>query len=57
MLLCWTVYVVLTHCPVFGAHYTLSRARQAWEQQQERNIEYVAYTRSKSALYFVEEGE
>ncbi len=35
----------------------LSRARQAWEQQQERNIEYVAYTRSKSALYFVEEGE
>jgi DNA helicase-2/ATP-dependent DNA helicase PcrA len=35
----------------------LSRARQAWEQQQERNIEYVAYTRSKNELYFVEEGE
>ncbi len=35
----------------------LSRARQAWQQQQERNIEYVAYTRSRSELYFVEEGE
>ena len=29
------------------------KARAAWERQQERNIEYVALTRSKSELYFV----
>jgi DNA helicase-2/ATP-dependent DNA helicase PcrA len=35
----------------------LARVRQEWELQQELNIEYVAYTRSKSELYFVESGE
>lgn len=30
------------------------KARAGWEQQQERNIEYVALTRSKSELYFVD---
>lgn len=30
------------------------KAKAAWERQQERNIEYVALTRSKSELYFVE---
>ncbi len=29
-------------------------AEQEWEVQQEENIEYVAYTRSKAELYFVE---
>lgn len=29
------------------------RAEQPWEQAQEQNIKYVAYTRSKSELYFV----
>jgi len=29
------------------------KARATWERQQERNIEYVALTRSKSELYFV----
>jgi hypothetical protein len=28
--------------------------KQVWEIQQEENIEYVAYTRSKRELYFVE---
>jgi len=28
-------------------------AKQDWEQAQERNLQYVAFTRSKKALYFV----
>jgi superfamily I DNA/RNA helicase len=35
----------------------LTRVRQEWELQQELNIEYVAYTRSKSELFFVEGSE
>ena len=35
----------------------LARVRQEWELQQELNIEYVAYTRSKSELYFLEGSE
>lgn len=30
-------------------------AKQAWEQEQEKNIEYVAYTRSLKELYIVQE--
>ena len=30
------------------------RASQAWEMVQERNLRYVAITRSKQELYFVE---
>jgi ATP-dependent exoDNAse (exonuclease V) beta subunit len=28
-------------------------AKQEWERQQEKNIEYVAYTRAKNDLYFI----
>ncbi len=31
-------------------------ARKAWQKQQEVNLIYVAYTRSKSELYFISEG-
>ena len=31
-------------------------ARQEWQQQQERNLCYVAITRAKSSLYFIEDG-
>ena len=29
------------------------RAKLEWEQDQERNLEYIAYTRSKRELYFI----
>jgi superfamily I DNA/RNA helicase len=32
-------------------------ARQAWEQQQERNLQYVAWTRAKERLTFLEGGK
>lgn len=32
------------------------KAKQDWEQIQESNAQYVAYTRSKESLYFVEKG-
>jgi len=32
-----------------------AKAKQPWEVQQERNIIYVAYTRSRNALYFVKD--
>lgn len=31
-------------------------AKKAWEMQQEQNIKYVAFTRSKGGLYFVGQG-
>ena len=31
------------------------RAKQEWEKQQEKNLQYVAYTRTKNNLYFLSE--
>lgn len=32
-------------------------AKEVWELQQESNLEYVAYTRAKNNLYFLDEGK
>jgi DNA helicase-2/ATP-dependent DNA helicase PcrA len=42
------VYILDAHC------MPSKRAKQPWQMQQELNLIYVAYTRAKTALYFID---